>query len=89
MITEEEKNIIRRCAEKYQVKEVFLFGSSLGNPDEANDIDLAVRGIKPALFFRFYGDLFFLLSKPVDLVPLDIPTPFTEYVFKHALRIYG
>ncbi len=89
MITDEEKNIIKRCAEKYQVKEIFLFGSSLGNPDEAKDIDLAVNGIESTSFFSFYGDLIWGLPKPVDLVDLAYPNKFTQLILREAVKIYG
>ena len=43
MIGEKDKQVIISYARKFNVKEIFLFGSSLNNQDEANDIDLAVR----------------------------------------------
>lgn len=70
MITKKELEAIRQCARKYNVSSVFLFGSSI-NQKNANDIDLAVRGIRTGLFFKFYGELFKFLDKPVDLVDLD------------------
>jgi len=42
MISKREKEIIIRCAEKYKISSIYLFGSSL----EYNDIDLAVKEIK-------------------------------------------
>ncbi len=70
MITKKEENIIKRCARKYNVLSVLLFGSSLDKRN-INDIDLAVKGIKAESFFDFYADLFKYLPKPVDLVDLD------------------
>jgi len=70
MITKKEQEIIRECAMKYKVSSVLLFGSSV-NQKDANDIDLAVSGVKAGLFFKFYGELYRYLSKPVDLVDLD------------------
>ena len=46
MISKREKEIIIRCAEKYKVSSIYLFGSSLDRNSEYNDIDLAVKGIK-------------------------------------------
>jgi uncharacterized protein len=89
MVTEQDKNTIVRLARKYNVSCVILFGSSLAEGREANDIDLGVKGGDPALFFRFYGELFKYLSKPVDLIDLTDRTLFTELVEKHGLRIYG
>ena len=88
MITEEEKDIIKRCAEKYNVAEVFLFGSSLKNVEEANDIDLAIRrGIRSELFFDFYGDLMFDLPKPVDVVDASEPSRFINFIMRKAVKI--
>ena len=70
MITKKEENIIKRCARKYNVLSVLLFGSSL-EKKSINDIDLAVKGIKAESFFDFYAELFKYLPKPVDLVDLD------------------
>jgi len=70
MVTKKEENIIKRCAKKYHVLSVLLFGSSLEKKN-ANDIDLAVKGIRAESFFDFYAELFRNLSKPVDLVDLD------------------
>lgn len=52
MITEEEKDIILRCAKKYNISSVLLFGSSIEERKDTNDIDLAVKGIEPKLFFQ-------------------------------------
>ena len=48
MINEREKGIITRCAKKYTVSSIYLFGSSLDRDSEPNDIDLAVeeKGVK-------------------------------------------
>lgn len=70
MLTNTEKEIIKQCARKYHVTRILLFGSSL-RERAANDIDLAVKGINPGLFFEFYADLFKLLPRKVDLVDLD------------------
>ncbi|TFG15925.1 MAG: nucleotidyltransferase domain-containing protein [Promethearchaeota archaeon] len=88
MINEKEKNIIIKYAKKYNVSKIFLFGSSLVQ-DEYNDIDLAVSGIKPDLFFKFYGDLLRNLTKPVDLVDLSQKSFFIQIIQKNGVKIYG
>jgi predicted nucleotidyltransferase len=55
MISEVEKEIIIRCAKKYRVSELYLFGSSLDQGSGYNDIDLAVRGIEPEVFLSSKG----------------------------------
>ena len=67
MISEKDKEVIIQYARKYNVSCVYLFGSSTHENSEANDIDLAVKGIVPKLFFKFYGELLRNLSKPVNI----------------------
>lgn len=88
-ITENEQRIISRCAAKYNVAGVLLFGSSLEKGKEANDIDLGVKGIAPELFFSFYGELIKELPKPVDVVDLSRKTLFTELIEENGIKIYG
>ena len=51
MINEADKEVILRCARKYNVSSVVLFGSALSEGDRANDFDIAAKGIQPELFF--------------------------------------
>lgn len=55
---------------------------------EGRDIDLAVEGLAPEEFFRFYGDLLFSLSKPVDLVDLSQDSKFTRLIRREGLPLY-
>lgn len=89
MISEKDKNIILNLAKKYQVASLFLFGSSIDQSREANDIDIGVKGIEPRLFFKFYAELYKFLSKPVDLVDLSKRSIFNDLVEKNGIKIYG
>lgn len=89
MISEKDKEIIIRYAKKYKIAKLFLFGSSLGDYNTANDIDLAVMGIKPELFFKFYGELLRNLSKPVDLIDLSEKSLFNQIIEEKGVKIYG
>ena len=90
MISEIDKKIIIRCAKKYDVLAIYLFGSSLEDENGApNDIDLAVKGVQPTAFFKFYGELIRNLSKPVDLVDLSQKSLFNEIVEQKGVKIYG
>ena len=89
MINENDKDIILQCAKKFDVSTVILFGSSLGDERDANDIDLGVKGINKRLFFKFYAELFKRLSKPVDLVDLSRKTLFNDLIEETGMRIYG
>jgi predicted nucleotidyltransferase len=89
MITEKEKQVIVKYAKRYNVSYVILFGSSLSKDKEANDIDIAVKGIEPELFFKFYAELFKNLSKPVDLVDLSRKSLFNDLIEETGVTIYG
>lgn len=89
MLSESDKAVIIRCAQKYHVGSIYLFGSSLDADAHSRDIDLGVKGLKPALFFKFYGELMRHLSKPVDLVDLSHKSLFNALVEKRGIRLYG
>ena len=88
MIKNTELNTITKIAEEYKIKEIFLFGSSLEN-DTYNDIDLGISGIKPILFFKFYGDLIKHLNIPIDIVDLSDKTSFAKMIRKYGKIIYA
>ncbi len=58
-------------------------------PVEVPDIDLAVDGIPDKLFFKFYSELIFNLSKPVDLVDLNKKSKFLDILTSEGIQIYG
>lgn len=89
MITEKEKETILKYAKKYNVSTVVLFGSSIKKDIEYNDIDVGIKGIKPELFFDFYGELLLSLSKNVDVVDLDIKNSFNKLIEKEGIKLYG
>lgn len=88
MITEKDKSTIVQYAKKYNVSQVFLFGSSI-RKGRSNDIDVGVKGIDPRVFFKFYAELYKHLSKPVDLVDISKKSLFNELVEETGERIYG
>ena len=64
---------------RFGAREVYLFGSrARGTADDSSDLDLAVAGLPPRLFFRAFGRLLMLAPCSVDLVDLDHDTPFTR-----------
>lgn len=89
MITENDRTVIIQCAKKYNVSSVILFGSSLDESLAAHDIDLAVEGLAPRQFFKFYAELFKHLSKPVDLIDMSRKSLFNDLVEESGVRIYG
>lgn len=62
-------------------REVYLFGSAVSDrmrPD--SDVDLAVSGLPPQVFFRAMSDAERALGRPLDLIDLDEDNPFTRYL---------
>lgn len=88
MLSDAEKELILTCAHKYGATELYLFGSTLES-DQYHDIDLGVKGVSPALFFKFYGELLRKLSKSVDVVDLSKRTRFTDIVEETGVKLYG
>lgn len=89
MIEEKDKRIIQDLSKKYKVKRVLLFGSSLNQKRMSNDIDIAVEGLSPKEFFKYYGDLLLQLSKPIDIIDLAGSSKFINIIEKEGELLYG
>ena len=89
MINTHDKSKIIEIAKKYSISRVFLFGSSIEENIESNDIDIAVEGIEATQFFKFYSELIFNLSKPVDLVDLNNKSRLNDVILSEGLQLYG
>ncbi|MCD6117083.1 nucleotidyltransferase domain-containing protein [bacterium] len=89
MISEKDKKAILDLAQKYKVKRVVLFGSGSKLSDKNHDIDLAVEGLPDKEFFKFYSELIFSLSQPVDLVDISKKTKFSTILTSEGIQIYG
>lgn len=89
MLSERDKDIVVSYAKQFGVDEIYLFGSSLDDPEHAHDIDLAVKGVSSIAFFAFYGKLLRYLSKPVDIVNLSYPSRLNDMIVSQAIKIYG
>ena len=61
--------------------EVYVFGSAAtGKLRDGSDVDLAVSGLPPEVFFRAMGAASQILRRSLDLVDLDEDNPFTQYL---------
>jgi predicted nucleotidyltransferase len=58
-------------SKEFGVQKVLLFGSCLEDVNLARDIDIAVSGIKPREFFKYYGRVSMAVDDEVDIVDLD------------------
>ena len=62
-------------------QEIYLFGSAAtGSLREDSDLDFAVSGLPPQMFFRAVTRAQRCLRRGLDLVDLDQDTPFTRYL---------
>lgn len=89
MISHEDKYRLHEIAKKYDVSRIYLFGSNLDPHSESNDIDLAVEGIPDSQFFKFYGELIFSLSKPVDLIDLKKQNLLSEIIKSEGILLFS
>jgi len=89
MISEKDRETIEGISRQYRAKRVLLFGSSIDPDKESHDIDIAVEGVPPEDFFKYYGDLMLKLSKPVDLIDLSIPSKFVRLILQEGVLLYG
>jgi predicted nucleotidyltransferase len=68
---------------EFGAQEVYVFGSAAdGTMHEDSDIDLAVSGLPPEVFFRAMAQARGALGRELDLIDLDEETLFTEYLKK-------
>ncbi len=89
MIADVDKKIIQDISRQYNAKKVLLFGSSADTERESRDIDIAVEGILPRDFFKYYGDLIFSLSKPVDVIDIKGKSKFISLILREGILLYG
>ena len=73
-----------QVARQFGATRVLLFGSALENPAQSRDLDLACAGVPGWKLFELSAALEESLGVPLDLVPLDPPTPFTRLIEKRA-----
>ena len=80
----ETSNFINRAAAELKsagAREIYVFGSAAhGRGDAVSDLDLAVSGLPPSVFYRMGARISDLTGRPVDLIDLDINSPFTRYL---------
>jgi uncharacterized protein len=89
MISDADRALVRSICQKYSAKRVLLFGSSLDETRAGRDIDIAVEGVAPRDWFRFWGELLCALSKPVDVIDLSGDSQFVDLVRREGVVLYG
>lgn len=87
-VTQEHIDKSVELAKSFGASKLVLFGSSIEDPLNANDIDLAVDGIEGFKIFTFSDRLEKLMNIPVDVIPMDVKSPFLDYILKYGRIIY-
>ncbi len=65
----------------YGATEVYVFGSAAaGKMREGSDVDFAVSGLPPKVFFRAMSRAADALGRELDLIDLDHENAFTRYL---------
>jgi len=81
--TQRDVDIAAKILREAGACEVYVFGSAAhGKARPDSDLDLAVRGLPPEVFFKTMGRVAFAVSRRFDLIDLDERNPFTEYLEK-------
>jgi len=83
-VNAETTNLLKRAAAELKhagAREIYVFGSAAKGADTpAADLDLAVSGLPPSVFYRMGARVSDLIGRSVDLIDLDINTPFTRHL---------
>lgn len=81
-VFEDELAKIVEISKEFGVERILLFGSCLEDAEMAQDIDIAVRGIKPGDFFKYYGKISMAVDDEVDIIDLD---DVREHLYKRII----
>ena len=69
---------------KYGCSEIYIFGSIVnGRFDENSDIDIAVRGLEPKIYFKVLAEIERFVFCEIDLIDLDDEKDrFAQFILK-------
>ena len=84
MTREELAPLLSQAAQRLRqagAREVYVFGSAAtGRFTEHSDVDLAVSGLPPAIFYQLLSEVTDIIGRSVDLIDLDERTLFSEFL---------
>lgn len=83
-IFKKELDKIVEISKEFGAKKVLLFGSCLEDIKAAQDIDIAVSGIKSREFFKYYGKVSMTIEDEVDIIDLN---EIREHLYKRIVAI--
>ena len=80
-------NVLPSLSKKYGIQRAYVFGSILKNGrfHARSDVDVAVKGLSNAKYFRFWAELSDRLGREVDVVQVE-KHRLGERVLKGALE---
>ena len=87
-ITQEQIDKAIEMAKEYGATRLLLFGSALTDPENANDLDLAVDGLEGLDFFIYGGKLESIINASVDIVTLTPENRFIRHIKRVGKFIY-
>jgi predicted nucleotidyltransferase len=83
-MTTREQDPVAKAAKLFiglGASQVFVFGSAInGQLRPASDIDMAVSGLQPRVYFSAISQASDLIGRPVDLVDLDHDSALVRYL---------
>ena len=89
-VFEKELAKIIIISKEFGAEKVLLFGSCLERVESAQDIDIAVKGVKPEKFFEMYGRILGVIDSEIDLIPLeDAREHFSKRILEKGKVIYA
>lgn len=79
-----------KILKEYGCTEIYIFGSLINNSfNDKSDIDIAIKGLQPELFFKAYSDLTVELQHSVDLINMETQKRFVDFLteIKEIIRV--
>lgn len=80
----EISSLLKRVAAELRgagAREIYVFGSAAKDTSSTgSDLDVAVSGLPPSVFYRMGDRISDLIGRSVDLIDLDVNTPFTRHL---------
>ncbi|MCY3020250.1 MAG: nucleotidyltransferase domain-containing protein [Planctomycetota bacterium] len=73
---------------RFGARRIFLFGSAAGDPEHAQDVDLAVEGIPLRSLLAADAAAFRILDYPMDLVSKEDDPAFYEMIRLRGKVLY-
>lgn len=85
-----QRHALALIFDEHGVLEAYLFGSvARGEARPGSDVDIAVAGCPPAMFYQLAAKLERTLALPLDLINLDVaPRDFAEPIRALGQRLY-